>query len=114
MYVTPEELRRATKAIIGNDPPQSSSNEAFPIGNGAAGISSTDTAKALTGARASAEQALEVVRGRLQAWDSVLTTSATEYEETDKKNAECLSPDYLNNLASNRVAGLGDFNQSSR
>lgn len=71
---------------------------AAPIRKGAAGLSGTDTARALSAAAGSAESAVEVVQSRVGAWVSILKESADTFDGTDKQSAE-------------RLKALGDFNR---
>ncbi|WP_187585729.1 type VII secretion target [Gordonia sp. OPL2] len=99
-HVDPAELRTAGSQIgksqTGAD---TAATSAAPIRQAAAGLSGTDTARALSAAAGSAESAIEVVQSRIGAWVSILNESADTFDGTDKQSAE-------------RLKALGDFNQA--
>lgn len=100
LMVDPDELRGAATRIGGADLlTDTPLTTAFDPA--AAAIAGTDSEKAIRASGDAARSAIEVVTGRLQEWSAVLTTSASDYQETDER-------------AARRLAGLGDFNQRSR
>ncbi|MDL9938120.1 type VII secretion target [Gordonia sp. ABSL1-1] len=107
LKVSPDSLRSAANTIstlpaTGADALgmyQSASSATMSLHFGAAGIKGTDTAAKIRAASVAAETAVEVVRGRLGAWETVLKKAADTFQDTDER-------------ASVRVGSLGDFNGS--
>ena len=104
MHVSPEELRDASRKIsefttgtVPMSPGARPGTSVRSLTSAAGGVAGTDTANALCEALAAATSATEVVRLRIGAWASSLTSAADDFGTSDVESAE-------------RLAGLGDMN----
>lgn len=98
MRVDPAELRAAAHTISSNASGTTSGANVDGLRSGATGIGGTDTARALQRVADAAEVSIEIVRARIQSWQTVLTESAADYQGTDEQSAESLG-------------ALGDFHR---
>ncbi|GAC66988.1 type VII secretion target [Gordonia soli] len=95
--VDPGELRGAAKKLEPSGP-YNAKTDGSAFTSASVGLSTLATASALRVSRQAADSAVGVVRARLEEWQSILTTSATEYKDSDVGAAQ-------------RLKGLGDLNQ---
>lgn len=105
LYVDPDELRQAASRI--GEQPMTGSVAMDPRGSvahdlwtGGFAIAGTATAEALSAAKDAAQEAVDVVRARMGAWEASLAACAESYQVTEE-------------LAARRLDALGDFNGSS-
>ncbi|WP_232718568.1 type VII secretion target [Gordonia metallireducens] len=101
--VDPNELREASsnfKPVVAMQPvwPPASGAVGMAVSLAASGLDGLETSGALTETTKSLSSALATLAGRKAAWESILTTSADDYENTDL-------------TAARRLEGLGDLNQ---